>query len=144
MPFLEHLVKRGLITEAQVSEINRLATDKYEGDIDRTLEDFKIDSIQLLAIKGAYFNVPVKNVDVKSIAPDIFKYIPLDSANLYKFAPIGLADGVLEVGITKPRKYSSNGCPAIYLKQNKYAIQSFLDIEYILQKYYGCLSRYRG
>lgn len=102
MPFLEHLVKRGLITEAQISEINRLATDKYEGDIDRTLEDFKIDSIQLLAIKGAYFNVPVKNVDVKSIAPDIFKYIPLDSANLYKFAPIGLADGVLEVGITNP------------------------------------------
>ncbi len=102
MPFLEHLVKKGLITEAQIPEINRIASEKYEGDQDKALVDFKIDSIQLLAIKGAYFNMPVRNIDVKSIAPAIFKYIPLDSANLYKFAPIGLTDGVLEIGITNP------------------------------------------
>lgn len=102
MPFLEHLVKKGLITEAQIPEINRIAIEKYEGDQDKALVDFKIDSIQLLAIKGAYFNMPVRNIDVKSIAPAIFKYIPLDSANLYKFAPIGLTDGVLEIGITNP------------------------------------------
>lgn len=102
MPFLEHLVKKGLITEAQIPEINRIAIEKYQGDQDKALTDFKIDSLQLLAIKGAYFNMPVRNIDVKGIDPAIFKYIPLDSANLYKFAPIGLVDGVLEIGVTNP------------------------------------------
>ncbi|MDQ5971504.1 MAG: type pilus assembly protein PilB [Patescibacteria group bacterium] len=102
MPFLEHLVKKGLITEAQISEIIRLADEKYKGDVDQALNDFNIDSIQLLAIKGVYFNLPVKNIDPKSISPDVLKYIPLDSASLYKFAPIGVADGVLEIGVIDP------------------------------------------
>lgn len=102
MPLLEHLVKKGLIQEAQIPEINRLANEKYEGDIDQALYDFKIDKIQLLAIKGAFFNLPVKNVDVKGLSPAIFKYIPLDSATLYKFVPIGVTDGVLDIGIIDP------------------------------------------
>jgi hypothetical protein len=71
MPFLEHLVKKGLITEAQIPEINRIAIEKYQGDQDKALTDFKIDSLQLLAIKGAYFNMPVRNIDVKGIDPAI-------------------------------------------------------------------------
>ncbi len=102
MPFLEHLVKKGLIQEAQIRDIIRLADEKYKGDIDQALGEFNIDSIQLLAIKGVYFNLPVKNVDVKAIAPALFKYIPLDSASLYKFVPIGETDGVLEIGVIDP------------------------------------------
>lgn len=102
MPFLEHLVKKGLIQEAQIPEIIRIADEKYKGDIDQALNDFNIDSIQLLAIKGIYFNLPVKNIEAKEIDPSIFKYIPFDSASLYKFVPIGVADGVLEIGVIDP------------------------------------------
>ncbi len=102
MPFLEHLVKKGLIKEEQIKDIIRIADEKYKGDTEIALGEFGVDPIQLLAIKGVYFNLPVKNIDIKNISSSLFKYIPLDSVTLYKFAPIGVTDGVLEVGAIEP------------------------------------------
>ena len=43
MVFLEELVKRGLIKEEQISEVLRIADEKYNGSIDEALVDFKVD-----------------------------------------------------------------------------------------------------
>ncbi len=102
MPFLEELVARGLIQQSQISEIERLATEKYQGSIDFALHDFNIDDQKILAIKGEYFNMPVKEIDPKTIPNSVLHNIPLDSVELYRFAPIGIVDGVLEVGVTDP------------------------------------------
>lgn len=102
MLFLEHLARKGLIAGDQISEIVRLANEKYEGDVEQVLKDLNLTTTQILEYKGEFFNLPTRDVDVKSIAPAIFKYIPLDSVTMYKFAPIGLTDGVLEIGVTDP------------------------------------------
>lgn len=102
MVFLEYLAKKGLITEGQISEVIRIANEKYEGNTDQALTDFNLNTTQILENKGEFFNLPTRDVDVKSITPSVFKHIPLESVDMYKFAPIGLVDGVLEIGVTDP------------------------------------------
>jgi type IV pilus assembly protein PilB len=102
MSLLEELVKNGLIKESQIDEIRNLARDKYEGDIDYALAEMNVPEDKILEIKGAYFSMPIKKLGVKNLSFDGLKYISEDSATHYNFAPIGLIDGVLEVGVTDP------------------------------------------
>jgi type IV pilus assembly protein PilB len=43
--------------------------------------------------------IPSLELEGRKVAFDILKYIPEDSAAYYKFVPVGLRDGVLEVGM---------------------------------------------
>ena len=102
MSFLEELAKKGLIEANQIGEIKNRAEREHDGDIDETLIESGIPEEKILAAKGEYLNFPVKNIDREAISFDALKYIPEDSAAHYRFAPIGLAEGVLEVGVLDP------------------------------------------
>ncbi len=102
MSFIEELASRGIIRENQLPEITRRADEKYGGDIDQVLLEMGLEEKKLLEIKSAYFNIPAKTIDSKSLSFDLLKYIPEDSAVHYNFAPIGLVDNVLEIGVTDP------------------------------------------
>lgn len=102
MSFLEELAKAGIIKDSQIGEIKNLAKEKHGGDIDDTLTEMGVSEDDILKVKGTYFVMPTKKIDFKSISFDALKYIPEDSATYYHFAPFGLTEGVLEVGITDP------------------------------------------
>ncbi|MBP6855128.1 MAG: type II/IV secretion system protein [Candidatus Pacebacteria bacterium] len=102
MTFLEHLAGQGIITDNQISEVIRLAEEKHGGNIDDMLVELGLDDKKLLELKGSFFNVPTKDVDLRQITSDTLKYIPEDSAKHYMFVPLGIKDGVLEVGIVNP------------------------------------------
>jgi type IV pilus assembly protein PilB len=102
MNIVEELVKRGLIPETQVSEILRLAREKYEGDLSQALPQFGITEEVLLGVKSDLFGLPAKTVDPKSVTFDTLKYIPGDSAMHYKVVPLGVTNGILEVGVIDP------------------------------------------
>ncbi|HAQ02555.1 TPA: hypothetical protein DEP30_01255 [Candidatus Nomurabacteria bacterium] len=100
---LEELVKKGLLREDQVPEIVKTADDKYEGDIERSLiEDFHISEATILDIKGTIFNIPIKNIDPSMVNSNILKIIPVETAKIYHFVPIGLDNDILEIGIIDP------------------------------------------
>lgn len=100
MSFLEELVKKGLINKSQIDEIKNLAKEKHNGNIDGALVEFGVPEEKVLEIKGEYLQIPIKKINVKEISFDVLKYIPEDAATYYRFAPIELKEGVLEVGIT--------------------------------------------
>lgn len=102
MVFLEELVKRNIIKQEQISEIIRISEEKYEGNIDEALIHFSVDQWKLLEVKSLIYNIPIKKIDAKSISGEILKYIPEDSAKIYRFVPLGVSDGVLEIGILDP------------------------------------------
>ena len=102
MSFLEELAKKGVIKENQIGEIKNLAEQKYQGDLDDALAEMGVADENMLLVKGAYFGIPTKKIDAKKISFDALKYIPEDSASYYHFAPFGLRDGVLEIGIVDP------------------------------------------
>lgn len=43
--------------------------------------------------------IPERSLAGKKVSPEILKYIPEESAKHYQFVPIGIKDGVLEIGI---------------------------------------------
>ncbi len=102
MALLEELAKVGLIQETSIPDIMSVADSKYAGNLDEALIEKKVDEAKVLDVKSAYFNVPIKNVNTDSFASNVLKYIPIDSASIYSFVPVGVTDGVLEIGITNP------------------------------------------
>jgi type IV pilus assembly protein PilB len=102
MSFLEELAKKGLINASQIGEIKNRAEEEHHGDVDEALMASGISEEKILEARGEYLNLPVKNIDPKTISFDALRYIPEDSANHYHFVPIGLRDGVLEVGVLDP------------------------------------------
>jgi type II secretory ATPase GspE/PulE/Tfp pilus assembly ATPase PilB-like protein len=57
---------------------------------------------KILEVKGEYLNIPIKHINPEGMSFNALKYISEDSATHYKFVPIELKDGVLEVGVTNP------------------------------------------
>lgn len=102
MNFLDELVRLGLIKDTQRGEIASRAQEKYAGDLDQALLEFGLTEESIMDAKSKIYNIPAKAVNVKGIPFDVLKYIPEESAKYYRFVPIGLIDGVLEVGITDP------------------------------------------
>lgn len=102
MIILEELVKRGLLREDQVPDVVKTAEDKYNGDVEQALINSNISEDTILDIKGSIFNIPIRKIDPSVIAPSVLKIIPVETAKIYKFVPIGMSDDVIEIGIIDP------------------------------------------
>ena len=102
MSFLEHLTENGIIKEEQISSISRMAQERFGGNVDAALVESGLSPGDLVRLKSEYYGIPFKKVDKKIISTDLLKYVPEDSAKHYNMVPIGMTDGVLEVGIVNP------------------------------------------
>src|SRR3989344_6647912 len=101
MDFLNYLVKRGIIDEATSEKIAQTAK-KTGKDISEVLRSEGIDQESIISLKADYLQIPAKSIDPKEVPPEVLKNIPEESAEQYGFIPIGLTDGVLEVGMVDP------------------------------------------
>jgi type IV pilus assembly protein PilB len=120
MILLDELVQRGLIKEENISQIERIAEEKYNGSIDQALLDFNVDEQKILDIKGVVFNMPTKVVDPKLVPPALLKLIPVDAAKMYRFVPIGETNNVIEMGIVDPENVQAvDALTFITSKMNK-------------------------
>lgn len=102
MSFLEELAKKGFIDKSQIDEIKSRAQKEHNGDVEEALLKSGISEGKILEAKGEYLSIPIKQVIPEAISFDALKYISEDSAAHYRFAPIELKDGVLEVGVLDP------------------------------------------
>ncbi|MCX6754245.1 MAG: GspE/PulE family protein [Candidatus Nomurabacteria bacterium] len=102
MVLIEELIKRGLLKESDVANLEKIANEKYNGNINEALLDFNLDEEKILEIKGEIFNIPIKSVDPKSVPVSVLQLVPVGAAKIYHFAPINLTDSFLEIGIVDP------------------------------------------
>ena len=100
MSFLEELTKEGIIDKNQIGEIKNRAKEKHDGNIDEALIESGVTEDKILEAKGKYLQMPIKKVNIQDASFNALKYISEDSARHYRFAPIELKEGILEVGVT--------------------------------------------
>src|SRR3989344_2261285 len=101
MDLLQALVEKGILPKGDIKKISAEA-ESSGLTLEEVLVKYGISGKDILTVKGEYFDVPTKSLEDVDVAPKILDYIPEDSASHYRFVPLQVADGVLEVGMTNP------------------------------------------
>ncbi len=104
MDFLQELVKQNLITAESIQSILSQAQEKYNGNIFVALHEMGlVDAKEILRVKSDFFALPTATVDdTTSSDPAIVRLIPQETISHYQMIPLGLENGVLQVGLVNP------------------------------------------
>ncbi|HEX9608745.1 MAG TPA: GspE/PulE family protein [Candidatus Paceibacterota bacterium] len=101
MNLLASLVKKNIIRGDEVPAIEQEVAET--GDtLENVLLRRGIDPGTMLELRGDTLKVPTREVSDVPIAFEVLSYIPEESARHYEMVPLGIVDGVLEVGMIDP------------------------------------------
>ncbi len=101
MDFIDFLIETGKI-EKDVSKKIKTALSQTEESLEEILKENGILPADILKAKSDFLGVPVRDLSDVQVPFEILKYIPEESVIHYKFAPIDIKDGFLEVGMVNP------------------------------------------
>ncbi|MSU45174.1 MAG: type II/IV secretion system protein [Candidatus Zambryskibacteria bacterium] len=101
MDILQILVKKGVLPATEVDKVTKESSTQGI-TLEEALIKMGVPPQEILSAKGEYFDIPVKNLTDEDIPPNMFDYIPEDSAKHYRFVPIAVVDSVLHVGMVDP------------------------------------------
>ena len=101
MTLFEILVKKGALPREDVAVLSQQVS-AMGGSVDTVLMNHGIDRADILSAKSELYGIPLQNLEGRDISFDVLKYVSEESANFYRFVPIGLTDGALEIGIVDP------------------------------------------
>jgi type IV pilus assembly protein PilB len=140
MSILEILVQKEII---QASDIDRIKDEAETAGVpvEQILIKKGINEEAILDSKSQYYNIPTRNLANQHISFSILKSISEDSALHYHFVPIGIKDGVLEVGIVDPENIEArDALNFISSKMNmpfKLYLISMTDFNGVIEDYKG-------
>lgn len=100
MVILDTFVQHGIVKKEDAPGVLRRVEEG--ATLEDALIQFGISKEDVLRGRGIYYNLPIRDLKGKGVPFDILKYIPEDSASHYHFAPIGIVNGILEIGILDP------------------------------------------
>jgi type IV pilus assembly protein PilB len=139
MAILDILLKKNLISKDDVSSVKE-RTSRGEA-LDQVLIERGVSVEDILAARGEFLNIAIRTVGEAQVPFEVLEYIPEESAAHYKFVPIGIKDGVLEVGIVDPDNIEARDALSfIAAKKNipyKIYIISIDDFNKVLDSYKG-------
>jgi type IV pilus assembly protein PilB len=140
MSILDILAQKEIINRGDIGRIKTEA-DTAGISLEQILIKRGINEDAILDAKGAYYNIPTRNLEGQQIPFSILKNISEDSARHYSFVPIGIKDGLLEVGIVDPENIEArDALNFIGSKLNmpfKLYLISMSDFEKVLDDYKG-------
>jgi type IV pilus assembly protein PilB len=100
MSVIDILIKKNLITKDDANEIKMNVS---QGEtLDQALIEKGVSPDDILSARGEFLNIPTRVLGDSTVPFEVLDYIPEESAAHYKFVPIALNNGALEVGIVDP------------------------------------------
>lgn len=139
MALLDILVKKNLISKDDLNEVKQKVSAGES--IDQVLIERGVSVEDILEARGEFLNIPIRTLGETQVPFEILEYIPEESASHYKFVPIGIKEGVLEVGIVDPDNIEARDALSfIAAKKNipyKIYIISLEDFNKVLESYKG-------
>ncbi len=140
MSILEHLAEKKIIAQDDIPEILEEA-ESSSVTIEQILMKRGIEAEQILQAKGEYLDIPTRVLKNKEISGKILEYIPEESAKYYRFVPIGVREGVLEVGIVDPDNIEARDALNFISSKINMPFKIFLISE---QDFESVLAMYKG
>jgi type IV pilus assembly protein PilB len=140
MQFLEQLVKMGTINRYQMEDILEKAKS-MNGDLDKAIEAEGIPSDVVRQAKGEFYGVAERVINFQDVSLDALKYIPEDASANYRIVPIGIKNGVLEIGMLDPGDVAAVGALQFISSKIKMPIEKFVisydDYKKAVEGYHG-------
>lgn len=100
MSVIDILLEKNIISKDDIRELKQRTS---KGDsLDQVLIEKGISPDVILEARGEFLSIPVRSLADTTIPFEVLDYIPEESAAHYKFVPIAVKAGVLEVGIVDP------------------------------------------
>lgn len=147
MSYLDILVKKNIIQPDRLKAIKKklyLLNNSSVGgqaNLDEVLLENGLSQEEILKAKEEYFNLPSKNLSADSFSNEALKYAPEKSARHYRFVPLAVADGFLEVGMVNPEDIEARDAIQFISSKIKLPFKLFIisekDFEMALEGYKG-------
>jgi type IV pilus assembly protein PilB len=140
MSVLDTLLAKNLITKDDFREVKK-QTASGKVSLDQILVARGVKPEDILIAKGESFNIPVRSLGDVSVPFEVLEYIPQESAEHYKFAPISVKDGTLEVGIVDPDNIEARDALNFIAAKSNIPYKIFLiteeDFKHVIDAYKG-------
>ena len=102
MDVLSLLADRGLVDQKALAGVKE-EVSAGQKSLEKALIDRGVSAGDILSARGDYYGIPTRLIGNEGNVPyEVLHYIPEESARHYRFVPLGVADGALEVGTTDP------------------------------------------
>ncbi len=140
MSYINILIKNNIIDQdtANVLEQKSIETNQ---SLDSVLRDQGLKSVDILKAKSEYLNIEPYYLGDNDIPFEILNYIPEDSARHYKIIPIGILNGILNVGIYDPDNIQAIDALNFISSKNNITYKLFLISE---EDFNRSLNMYQG
>src|SRR3989344_3611421 len=139
MAFLDYLIQKGIVTNTEALAISK--EESGGAALEDVLLKRGIAESDIAKLKGAYLNIPVKELESGSVPFGVLKYIPEESAMHYGFVPLDVKDGVLEVGMVNPDDMEARDALQFISSQSGIPFKIFLISRELFQTIAG---NYKG
>jgi len=139
MSVLDILLQKKLISKADIGEIRKQVSTGVL--LDEALTGKGLKANDILTARGEFLNIPVRSLVGITVPFDILEYIPEESALHYHFAPIGMVEGTLEVGVVDPDNMEARDALSFLATKKNIPYNIFLitvdDFNKIIEMYKG-------
>ncbi len=140
MSFLNNLAQKGIINEGDI-EVLLIESQEKQKPIDEILIGKGVKEDDILEAKAEFFGVPLRHLKGKVVPFKILRYIPEESAAYYKFVPLDVKDGVLEVGVLDTESIEARNALHFISTKINFPAKIFLiskkDFNDVLKSYKG-------
>jgi len=140
MDILRILLEKGLITEDQIKNVKKQA-EMLGMTVEQALLKEGISPQQILSAQGEYLDIPSRSLDGVDVSANALEYIPEESAEHYRFIPLAINQGVLEVGMVNPDDISARDALNFIASKTGKPFKIFLISE---EDFGKVLSLYKG
>ena len=139
MSVIDILLSKNLISKDDIKEIRQKMSDGES--IDKVLIERGVKPEDILAAQGEFLDIPIKSLANVTVPFEVLDYIPEESAVHYKFVPIGIKEGALEVGIVDPDNIEARDALNFIAAKNNIPYKLFLittdDYQKVIESYKG-------
>ncbi|MBU6231876.1 MAG: Flp pilus assembly complex ATPase component TadA [Patescibacteria group bacterium] len=139
MSVLDVLLQKKLINRDDIREVRKQISSGASMSDALLARGVKPEDIT--AATGEFLNIPVRSLEGVSVPFDVLDYIPEDSARHYRFVPLGIADGTLEVGLVDPDNMEARDALSFLVAKKNIPYKIYLitvdDFQKVLETYKG-------
>ncbi len=139
MSVLDILLKKKLINADDSKEIIKQMSSGVS--LDESLIAHGVKPEDIVIAHGEFLGIPVKSLAGVSVPFDVLAYVPEESALHYRFVPIGLSGGVLEVGTVDPENMEARDALNFLAAKSNIPYKIFLitldDFNKVIEMYKG-------